>query len=51
MERMNFLGSAEYELGDRLTGYGEFRMSRNVTESPQRRGTGDLQHHGRSKPC
>ena len=32
MERMNFMASAEYDLGDRLTGYGEFRMSRNVTE-------------------
>ncbi len=32
MERMNFLTNAEYSLGDRLTGYGEFRMSRNVTE-------------------
>jgi iron complex outermembrane receptor protein len=31
-ERQNFLANAEYELGDRLTGYGEFRMSRNVTE-------------------
>jgi iron complex outermembrane receptor protein len=31
-ERMNFLVNTEYELGDRLTGYGEFRMSRNVTE-------------------
>ena len=32
MERMNFLTNTEYRLGDRLTGYGEFRMSRNVTE-------------------
>ncbi|MCH8944371.1 MAG: TonB-dependent receptor [Proteobacteria bacterium] len=32
MERMNFLANAEYSLGDRMTGYGEFRMSRNVTE-------------------
>lgn len=31
-ERQNFLANAEYELGDRTTGYGEFRMSRNVTE-------------------
>ncbi|MDH3336380.1 MAG: TonB-dependent receptor [Gammaproteobacteria bacterium] len=31
-ERMNFLASAEYNLGDRLTGYGEFRMSRNLTK-------------------
>jgi iron complex outermembrane receptor protein len=30
-ERMNFLANAEYNLGDRLTAYGEFRMSRNVT--------------------
>lgn len=28
MERMNFLGSAEYNLDERLTGYAEFRMSR-----------------------
>ena len=32
MERQNFMVNAEYDLGDRLTGYGEFRMSRNVTE-------------------
>lgn len=32
MERMNFLTNIEKSLGDRLTGYGEFRMSRNVTE-------------------
>jgi iron complex outermembrane receptor protein len=31
-ERMNFLASAEYNLGGGLTGYGEFRMSRNVTQ-------------------
>jgi iron complex outermembrane receptor protein len=30
-ERMNFLASAEYSLGAG-TGYGEFRMSRNVTQ-------------------
>ncbi len=32
MERMNFLASGEYALGERGTGYAEFRMSRNVTE-------------------
>lgn len=32
MERMNFLTNIEQRLGDRITGYGEFRMSRNVTE-------------------
>lgn len=32
MERMNFLANAEYRWGDRLTGYGEFRYSRNETE-------------------
>jgi iron complex outermembrane receptor protein len=32
MERQNFMANAEYDLGDRLTGYGEFRMSRNVTK-------------------
>ena len=31
-ERMNFLANAEHSLGDRLTGYGEFRMSRNLTK-------------------
>jgi iron complex outermembrane receptor protein len=31
-ERMNFLASAEYRLGGGLTGYSEFRMSRNVTQ-------------------
>lgn len=31
-ERMNFLASFEYELGGPVTGYGEFRMSRNVTQ-------------------
>jgi iron complex outermembrane receptor protein len=32
MERYNLLVSGEIELGDRTTAYGEFRMSRNVTE-------------------
>ena len=31
--RQNFLVNAEYELGSAVTGYGEFRMSRNVTEA------------------
>jgi iron complex outermembrane receptor protein len=32
MERMNFLANGEYAIGERGTGYAEFRMSRNVTE-------------------
>lgn len=31
-QRYNFLASAEYDFTDTLTGYGEFRFSRNVTE-------------------
>jgi iron complex outermembrane receptor protein len=33
MERQNFLVNTEYRLADIVTGYGEFRMSRNVTEA------------------
>lgn len=32
-ERQNFLVNAEHQLDERLTAYGEFRMSRNVTKS------------------
>jgi len=32
MERYNFLANGEYRLSDMVTGYGEFRFSRNVTE-------------------
>ena len=32
MERFNFLTSAEYNFGEGVTAYGEFRISRNVTE-------------------
>ncbi len=32
MRRTNFLTNAEYSLSDRVTAYGEFRFSRNVTE-------------------
>ena len=32
MERTNFLANAEYNLSESVTAYGEFRMSRNVTE-------------------
>ncbi|WP_444919063.1 TonB-dependent receptor plug domain-containing protein [Microbulbifer sp. JMSA003] len=31
-ERFNFLASGELELAENITGYGEFRFSRNVTE-------------------
>ena len=32
LDRQNFLASAEYNLAERLTGYGEFRMSRVFSE-------------------